>query len=193
MSLAPTTELEAINVMLSAIGEAPVSTVEDNGVVDAVVARTILRNTSREVQSRGWHWNTDKALSLVLTFPDGFAILPNNCLRIDSVNDSANIDVVQRGNRLYDRRKHTYAFEGPLTVDMVVLLAFEELPEAARNYITMRSARVFQERFIGSETLSTFNRRDELVAWSNLLNAEAETADANILTDNYSIYRVLDR
>lgn len=191
--LAPTTELEAINAMLATIGEAPVNSVEDNGVVDAVTARQLLRSTSRECQSYGWHWNTEKALKLPLTFPDGFCMLPMTCLRVDTVNGSASTDVVQRGNRLYDRREHSYSFKTPLTVDMVVLLAFEELPEAARMYISAKAGRMFQERFVGSDTLSQFNRRDEMMALANLQNAEAETADANILTDNYSVFRILDR
>lgn len=48
--ISPTTELEAINTMLSTIGEAPISTVEDSGVIDAVMARQILRTVDREVR-----------------------------------------------------------------------------------------------------------------------------------------------
>lgn len=191
--LSPTTELDAINTMLSAIGEAPVNTVEDNGVVDAVMARQILNGVSREVQSWGWHWNTEKEYLLVPTFPEGELVLPNTVLRVDTVSTDQDVDVVVRGNRLYDRRNHTYKFDRPLKVDMVILLQFHELPEPARRYITIRSARTFQERVVGSTDLSQFALKDELRALAVLREMDADTADYNILTDNYSVARVLDR
>lgn len=191
--LSPTTELDAINTMLSAIGEAPVNTVEDNGVVDAVMARQILNGVSREVQAWGWHWNTEKEYLLVPTFPEGELVLPHTVLRVDSVSTDQDVDVVVRGNRLYDRRNHTYRFDRPLKVDMVILLQFHELPEPARRYITIRSARTFQERVVGSAELSQFALKDELRALAVLREMDADTADYNILTDNYSVARVLDR
>lgn len=191
--LSPTTELDAINTMLSAIGEAPVNTVEDNGVVDAVMARQILNGISREVQAWGWHWNTEKEYLLVPTFPEGELVLPHTVLRVDTVSTDQDVDVVVRGNRLYDRRNHTYKFDRPLKVDMVILLPFHELPEPARRYITIRSARTFQERVVGSTELSQFALKDELRALAVLREMDADTADYNILTDNYSVARVLDR
>lgn len=190
--LSPTTELEAINTMLSTIGEAPVNTVEDNGIVDAVIARQILRSTSREVQSRGWHFNTEKGF-LLTPDSEGFITLPPTTLRVDTVDEFQDIDVVLRGNRLYDRRNHTFKFDKPIRVDAVILLPFEELPEVAREYITIRASRIFQERVVGSDILSSFSKSDELRALVALQEMEADTADYNILTDNYSVARVLVR
>ena len=191
--LTPTTELDAINTMLSAIGEAPVNTVEDNGVVDAIMARQILTSVSREVQAQGWHFNTEKGYTLTPSFPAGEVFLPKTLLRIDSVGSDQNIDVVQRGQRLYDRRNHTYKFTKPVKVDMIVLLPFDDLPEVARQYITIRSARIFQERVVGSTELSQFTLRDEMRALVALREFEGDTADYNILTDSYSVARVLER
>lgn len=190
--LTPTTELDAINTMLSVIGEAPVNTVEDNGIVDAVLALQILRSTSREVQARGWHFNTEKNYPLTPD-TDGFLVLPNTVLRADTIDSSSDIDVVVRGNRLYNRRDHTFQFEKAVYVDMVILLEFDELPEPARHFITIRSARIFQERVVGSESLSAFTKQDEARAFVLLNEMEADTADYNILTDNYSVARVLHR
>jgi hypothetical protein len=179
--------------MLSSIGEAPVNTIEDNGVVDAVMARQILNSVSREVQSRGWHFNTEKEYTIAPSYPDGEMVLPKTLLRIDTTSIDRDIDVVQRGQRLYDRRKHTFKFDTALKVDMIILLPFDELPEPARQYITIRSSRIFQERVVGSSELSNFSMKDELRALVALREMEAETADYNILTDNYSVARVLER
>jgi len=190
--LTPTTELEAINTMLTTIGESPVNTVEDSGLLDVVIARQILHTTSREVQARGWHFNTEKNFPLQPTV-DGTIVLPATVLRVDTVGEYSDIDVVVRGNRLYDRRNHTYTFKKPLNVDMVVLLPFEQLPEAARIYITIRASRIFQERVVGSETLSAFSQQDEIRALAALRDMDTETADYNVLKDNYAVARVLHR
>jgi hypothetical protein len=65
--LLPTTELEAVNAMLSAIGEAPVDDVEAPTQADVEMAVTILRNTCREVQTMGWRFNTEFGLAIAPT------------------------------------------------------------------------------------------------------------------------------
>ena len=188
--LSPTTELEAINTMLSTIGESPVNAVEDTGNVDVVIARQILQTASREVQARGWHFNTEKNYTIT---PDseGYLVLPNTVLKVDTVYPDSSKDVVVRGSRLYDREKHTYVFTDAVKVDMTILLTFEELPEVARNYVTIRASRIFQERVVGSDTLHAFNSQDEARAMVSLMEYEADTADLNILSGNYSVYRIL--
>jgi hypothetical protein len=188
--LSPTTELEAINTMLSTIGESPVNAVEDTGNVDVVIARQILQTVSREVQARGWHFNTEKNYTIT---PDseGYLVLPNTVLKVDTVYPDSSKDVVVRGSRLYDRENHTYVFTDAVKVDMTILLTFDELPEVARNYVTIRSSRIFQERVVGSDTLHAFNSQDEARAMVSLMEYEADTADLNILSGNYSVYRIL--
>lgn len=188
--LSPTTELEAINTMLSTIGESPVNAVEDTGNVDVVIARQILQSVSREVQARGWHFNTEINYTITPD-SDGYLVLPNTVLKVDTVYPDSSKDVVVRGSRLYDREKHTYVFTDAVKVDMTILLTFDELPEVARNYVTIRASRIFQERVVGSDTLHAFNSQDEARAMVSLMEYEADTADLNILSGNYSVYRIL--
>ena len=188
--LSPTTELEAINTMLSTIGESPVNMVEDTGNVDVVIARQILQTASREVQARGWHFNTEINYTITPD-SDGYLVLPKTVLKVDTVYPDSSKDVVVRGSRLYDREKHTYVFTDAVKVDMTILLTFDELPEVARNYVTIRASRIFQERVVGSDTLHAFNSQDEARAMVSLMEYEADTADLNILSGNYSVYRIL--
>ena len=53
-----TTELEAVNTILSTIGEAPINSLTGTLPVDATTAKNILSEINREVQSAGWKWNT---------------------------------------------------------------------------------------------------------------------------------------
>jgi hypothetical protein len=192
VSLSPTTELEAINQMLMGIGESPISNLSNAGLADAATARQTLRNVSREVQSKGWYWNTDKGLVLSLSIPSNNINVPANTLKVDTVYPDDRVNVVLRGNRLYNNDKHTYEFEKSLKVDLVSFLDFTDLPEPARNYITLRAVRRFQEGSIGSVELSQFHKRDELQAWTDLVSDEADSADFNIL-NNWSVGRVLNR
>jgi hypothetical protein len=192
--LTPTSELEAINTILSVIGESPISSLSEiSSVADAVTAQSILSEVSRQVQTKGWHFNTEKDFELT---PDTFSkeiTIPSNTLRVDTSGDSRDTDVVQRGNRLYDRTKHTFQFDKSLKCEIVVLLPFDQLPQAARHYVTIKSARIFQSRTVGSEALYQFTAVDERDALLDLKRAEGITGDYNILTSNPTVFRSLIR
>lgn len=54
----PTTELEAVNAMLAALGEAPVASI-DADLPNVAIAINTLRDATREIQSMGWRFNTE--------------------------------------------------------------------------------------------------------------------------------------
>jgi hypothetical protein len=185
-----TTELEAVNIMLSSIGESPVSSLSDPSLVDVVLAKSILDETSVSIQTHGLHSNTE------LNFPltpntNGEILIPNNVLKIDTAGDSADIDGVQRGTRLYDREKQSYnGFTGKVYVDMVLLFDFTDLPQHVRRYITVKASRRFQNRFMGSDTLYAFSQADENEALLVFERAEAANEDNNILTGSIATAQV---
>lgn len=185
MSINLTSELDAINSMLAVIGEAPVNRVEDTGLIDAVIARQILNETLRHVQSRGWSWNRDTSVTLVPTFPlPGEILLPANTLSVDASDPS--LRIVQRGTRLWNRDTQSFRFTEALRVDITRLLPFEELPQSARHYIMIRASRIFQDRVVGSEKLSGFNAKDETRAWTDLRSEEAKLAGYNLLNSGFA-------
>ena len=191
MTTTVTTKLEAINVMLTAIGESPVNTITSSTTTDVSIAIQILDNVSREVQSVGWHFNTDTNYLLAKTTSNQI-VLPTNCLRVDNSNKDADLDLVERGRKLWDRENHTYTITKDIRDNITWFLEFTELPETARRYITIRAARIFQDRMLASETLHAFHQVDELSALSALKEHEGDTRDHSIF-DNYSTYRVIDR
>ena len=193
-TLSPTSELEAVNIMLATIGESPVNSLSaEESMVDVSLARQILRECATQVLEEGWQFNTEINWRLSPTSDTGELLIPANCIQIDTSGPSKNIDVAQRGNRLYDRVNHTYVFTAPVMVDMVILLDFAEVPQAARHYITIRAARVFQQRMVGSDTLGAFTEKDELRARAALRKLDANNADYNILTGSWSVARILRR
>jgi len=191
MTLTVTTKLEAVNTMLTSIGESPVNTITSSTTTDVSIAIQILDNVSREVQSVGWYFNTDTNYKLVKN-TSGEVDLPSNCLRVDNSNQDADLDLVERGRKLWDRENHTFIINKDIRVNITWFLDFQDLPETARRYITIRAARIFQDRMLASETLHTFHQVDEIQALSALKQHEGDTRDHSIF-DNYSTYRVIDR
>lgn len=191
----PTTKLEAVNSMLSTIGEAPVNSLT-SGLVDAETAETILNEVSRSVQASGWNFNSEPNYTVAANV-SGEVRLPTEVIRADLADSETKFrsnknEYVQRGNKMYDKIKHTYNIGAPLTLDVVVLLNYELCPEVARRYISVKAARIFQERVVGSDTLSAMNRNDEQEALFALREMEGDNGDYNIFDDR-STARVLDR
>lgn len=186
----PMSKLDAVNICLSAMGEPAINSLDTAGI-DAQMASDLIDETSRNVQGMGFHWNREtRSIS-----PDvnGWIVLPANTLRIDTVENDRSVNVVQRGLRLYDLINNTFIFDKALKIETIVTLQFEELPFAAKNFITYRAARLMQQRSLGSETLQKFNQQDEQRAWVLLLQDEADTQDASMLNDSWSTASILNR
>jgi hypothetical protein len=187
-----TSELEAINTMLDAAGESPVSSLSNSGLADVAEAIKLLEEQSRMVQSAGWTFNTEYEYPLAKDV-DGYVMLPVNTLRVDADSTYSEGDTVQRGLRLYDRKNHTFVFPRNLTVSIVFLLAWDELPQAARQYIMIKAARIHQARVLGSDTLHKFSAETEMDALIIFKDAEGDSGDWNILNGSWSVANILDR
>lgn len=176
----PLTELEAINVMLGVIGETPVNTI-NIGLVNVAIAYQTLYNESRLVQARGFNFNSETNYPI---YPDvsGSLILPPNTLKADITDDySYKYDVTLRGQTVYDKTKHSSVFTEMITFDLVVFLTFDQLPQSARDYITIRAARKYQRRVLGSATIDSITRVEEIEAKVLMENADSDQADYNMM------------
>lgn len=191
MQLSPMTELDAINIMLSVIGEAPVNTISVTGLGDVAVAKQILNEVSREVQEKSWVFNTEDNVPITPTV-EGYVNVPTNVLRIDAAN-SEPLDVVQRGERMYDRRNRTFSFDNTYKFNITYMLDFNEIPQAARYYITIRAARKFAKRVLGSNEIDRLTQEDEFQALVALQDMDTDVADYNILTGSADTARILMR
>jgi hypothetical protein len=197
----PTTKLAAVNIMLSTIGEAPITDISST-LLDAQTAVTILDNINNTVQAKGWAFNTE--FDKTITQIGGEIVLPTNTAKADLAQTETKFrkvanDYVIRGDasaanalKMYDTRKQTFSIGKDLKLDLVLLLDFEQIPELARRYIAIKASRVFQERVLGSRSLSEVNRADEQEALFDLKEADGSSGDYNIF-DDYSAYGALDR
>ena len=188
--MAGTTKLDAVNTMLSAIGEAPVSSLS-SGLIEAEIAETILDTVDREVQSMGWHFNTELNKSFAQD-TNGQIILPADILKADATLVANSPDLVQRGLKMYDRKNHTFNIGKNVGLDVVVQLQFSDVPEVAKRYTVLRATRIFQDRVVGSATLHDFHEKDENRALMELREFDKSADDDNIF-DNYDTFSIIDR
>ena len=187
-----TTELEAVNTILSTIGEAPLSTLTGSLPVDGTTAKNILNEISREVQSAGWHFNTQYKVDLTRD-TDNKVPIGTDVVRVqlNDKYDKSSYDVVQRGSYLFNLAKNSNIFDQDFSENtLIYLLQFEDLPEQARRYITIRSARVFHDRTLGANTLHKFSSEDEARSLSVMKQAEMQTGDNTIFDSDLQKYIV---
>ena len=186
------TELEAVNTILATIGEAGVSSLSDeiNQVTDQAMAQRTLQEVSRDVQSEAWSWNTDECVKINPTV-QGTYVVPKNTLTVNfSPNTYPDTQYVMRGLRVYDRNSQRYDFgsvigNASITAAKVVSqLAWDELPHAAQQYITIRAARIFSDRYVASSIVFTYTVADEDQARTMLIRSEENTLNNNLLWGN---------
>ena len=177
-----TTTLNAINQMLSGIGQAPVVSL-DVANPELALALGILDSVNREVQGEGWHFNTEINYPFTAdTNGDIFVPLDVLSLSDNKTANSQKYQTVLRNGKLYDKLAHTYEFVPGETIncDVVWLFDFEDLPQPFKDYIAQRATRVFAGRALGSEEMVSFNAQDEAVLRSNCLAYDTSTSEVNI-------------
>ena len=187
MTVAATTELECINIMLAAIGEAPVNSLTGTVPVDVRIAQSTLTEVNKQVQSEGWSFNTEIDVTLTRNASNNI-VLGTDVLRVDAqTHDHPSIDPIQRGLKLYDRKKNTFVFDEDLKCTVVYFRSFDELPEQARSYMTIKAARIFVDRLISDQSLRTYTQEDEIRARSVLMETDLSNADHNMLIGDPAI------
>jgi hypothetical protein len=191
MPLTKTTLLQAINTMLSAVGEPPVNALTTQRA-DSLIAQTILEEVCREVLTYGWHFNSEDKIVLSPESGTNYIYVSDSVVRIDMDVAYRNYDVVIRGNRLYNRVTNSYEFFEPITVQRVILMDFDEMPETAKRYVTIRAARIFQDRMVGANTLHAFTAQDEISALARLSEYESDIGDYTIF-DSPDVWRTFLR
>lgn len=187
------TELEAINRMLSAIGQAPVTTVEETNPDVAICKRTLYQ-VSQEVQSEGWTFNTYYCEKVAPRRPDNRIIIRNvappdgrdYCIQMDlSYNTyyARDKDSIAKADGttvfLYNKTTQSYDWgTKEIEVDKVMYLSnLGTLPPAAYNYIVARGSAAVSMRTVGDTSQYQILREQELYTRTQLQQYETSQGD----------------
>ena len=182
------TELSAVNAILGAIGQAPVTNL--GNVVDATGSvipgvsaydnpeiafiYNLLRDANVDTQSEGWHFNTEKHVPFE---PDGNnrIAITDDIIRMDVTDPWAKktTNVVRRNGFLYNKMTHkNNDWEGEILLDVVRLYPFEDLPLPFRRYITYRASRMAATQLVANPQLVQLLAAQETQARASLMEYE---------------------
>lgn len=193
MALLATTELEAVNMMLAAIQEAPVATLTSETIEDAAIALSMLRQVTKEICGRGWHFNTDYDYTLSVDGNLNIPI-PTTASHVDPERSTGK-DYVRRGDFLYDRENQTYDFAAGTSVKcrIIWMFDFEDLPQSFRTYVAMRAANRFVQQTLGDEGNVQFSQQELALARAEAVADDVRRSDNNMITGSYSLSSIFRR
>lgn len=198
-SLTRTTKLQAINVILTTIGESQTNTITGTLPWETDLAVSILDETVRELCLNKWVFNFEKEISII---PDGSnrLLVASNYIQVEPADTADKNEYVMRpisaGSStfmIYDITNKTSTFTSAKSFDITYLLDFEELPEAAKRYVTIRAARVYADRLMASGEVRAFTERDEVEAKAKLEEYSYGVDKNNMLLDSPDTYNFLNR
>ena len=184
-------EIEAINIMLGTISVAPVSSIDDSKDLNVSVAKQMLFDTSREVQSSQYYFNTDRKYPLSKNAENEIPI-PENSLYVAPDREFWSYKATPRGSRLYNGKDHNYKFDKNLTASITFFLGWDLLPQPAKQLIAIKAARKFQLRMLPDDYTSKFSQQEELEAKAQLEDYDAMTSEYN-LADSNPVFNILNR
>ena len=170
-------ELPAINQILMACGQAPVTTLDETNPDVAIAYQTLLE-VSREVQSEGWTFNKEAHYEMTPNTDDEI-IIPTNVLQIDLTQANAgDKKVIRRNGKLYDKQNHTDKWtNGVIEVDVLWFFDWVDLPRPIQDYITTRAATITSSRIVGDQTQYQILQQKE--AYMRAMALEYETTQGD--------------
>jgi len=185
-SYATSTELDAVNSILMSIGESPVNTL-DTQSPEVVIALSTLRQVCREIQSEGWSYNTEYEYPFTLNSQQE-VIIPVAVLQLDvnRYRHQDTYDVVRREGKLYDRYSHSFKFPGIeiLYCDVVWFYEFADIPQAFRDYITARAARIAAGRMVSDTDTVRILQTDEQLMRALAVEYDTKQSDYNVFNSS---------
>ena len=183
------TELSAVNSILGAIGQSPISQLKDaNGVIvnanpEIQFIYNLLKDANVDVQAEGWHFNTEKHCHYQ---PESNGKIPiaADVLQLD-VSDGWKVrkyDVVRKGGFLYDKYDHTDDFSdiSEILLDVVKLYNFEDVPPVFRRFITYRAARQAAVQLVSNPGLVQLLGVQEQQARAAIMEYECNQGNHNM-------------
>ena len=135
------TELSAVNSILGAIGQSPVTTLNyENPEIGFIY--NILTEVNKDVQNEGWIFNTEYNVEKQPEATTKYITIPSNVLRYDLHEDNIyrNKNLVRRNGRLWDTINQTYEFDNNVYLDITWLWPYTDLPNAFKRYIISRAS-----------------------------------------------------
>ena len=208
------TELSAVNSILGAIGQSPVTTLGTSTVDGGVTAYdnpevafvyNLLRDANLDIQMEGWHFNTEKHVTYTPATVGGVKkiAIGSDILKMDVTEGWSHrkYDVVNRDGYLYDKYDHTDEWDGgEMLLDITRLFEYEKVPPVFKRYITYRASRNAAAQLVANPRLVEMLSTQESLARSACLEYECNQGNHSMfgfpedsVYQTYQPWRVIAR
>jgi hypothetical protein len=201
------TELSAVNSILGAIGQSPVSQL-DYANPEISFIYNILKESNIDVQTEGWTFNIEYHIKENVSTTDNKIIIESDVIRIDNTDEwDRTRDFVRRKDsdglwKLYDRVNHTFEYpdDDYFYVNKVRLLKFEDIPAPFQRYIVYKACGRAAVQLVSNANLQKMLSTFETQARATALEYECNQGDHNFMGwpdesayQSYKPYRALRR
>jgi len=198
--MANTTRLQAVNLILRALGESPVTSIPPavltetyNGVKDALDQAVRVLLVKRE-----WPWASPGRFEepWEIASVAGQVALPAGTVRVALHSDDTDYDrkrnvVVERGGYLYDvELQADNQWSGTKKLRLTIETDFETLPEAARQWCIARAKWLAFQSGQRPQTMMVDAKREEMEAWRALETDANARQRRSTMDDMYARYGI---
>ena len=178
------TELSAVNSILGAIGQAPITQLKDptTGVIananpEIQFIYNLLRDANVDTQAEGWHFNRERHVTFNKDSTTNKIAISDDIVKIDLPDNWSrrHYNFVRRGGFLYDKIKHTDVFTDmadSIELDVIRLYNYEDLPPVFKRYITYRASRTAATQLVANPQLVQLLGAQEAIARASLVEYE---------------------
>ena len=201
-------DLSAVNSILAAIGQAPTTAAAlDDAYTNPELALiyNLLKETTVDVNSEEWHYNTEKHKDLQPTDvgTEKHFTIPADVIRMD-VSNGQNVrltDVVMRDGKLYNLAKHTFNVKDwgvsstdnyKMFFDLVYNYDFDKVPAIFQRYITLRASQRAATQLVSNAELTKLLAEQVSLARAACIEFDTNQSDANMFgfsNQNYTVYQ----
>ena len=191
-------DLSAVNSILGAIGQAPVTSL--NGPDDLQAGQitgfmnpevqlcyNLLNETNVDVQSEGWYFNTENGLKFTMIGGNGAdanrVTVPLNALNMNIAGGDTwrEVKVTERNGYLYNKTWHTYDWQnwygGCVYCDVTWLFEFKEVPPTFQRYITLRASERAATQLVSNPQLAQLLMKQAEFQRAACIQENAEMGD----------------
>ena len=180
------TELSAVNAVLGAIGQSPVTSLNKNNPEIGFIYN-LLRDANVDVQNEGWHFNTERHVKYTPDSTTNKIAIGNDILKMDVSKGWTHrqYDVVKRNGYLYDKYDHTDDWSDltadGIDLDVVKLFTFTDLPSVFQRYIVHRTSRQAATQLVANPQLTQLLSQQENLSRAACVEYECNQGNHTML------------
>tara|TARA_Y100001973_G_C5092846_1_gene278426 strand:+ start:186 stop:791 length:606 start_codon:yes stop_codon:yes gene_type:complete len=179
-------KLASVNAMLQRLGKNVVSALDTDGTSVASYAERAIDDAMRQVQQRGWHFNSKYDVEVTANESGQIDVSAlegsSELYYVDTYGDDFDTDVVRQGNFLYDRKEQSStSFTGTIKLEYIYDVGFANLPAAFQDWVIAQAALNYNKFYGGDRSRDIALERDLLDSRSRAVQDETRVSDINVL------------